>query len=332
MDGARTRRMESNHTEEKEQETTISADTQPGVLRIILLVAVSSILTTAITSFVAPLLPQLMMKAMHARDVAGDITRNGIHAMLKPFFPQESHPHTSTAHSPDVYKCSLHTYATSIVSQDPLLIYLHGFVHPREADMLISQATPQLAPAKVISNEGGEEKLDNRLRDASATFLQHNTTYEQQCLFARMLSLSGGNAESFELFSVSRFTHGQGFDWHKDWISKDGLKSGNDWWARYGQRIMSFQMYLSDGYTGGETVFSKIFTKTGVPVRFKPRKGDALFFFNTKIKENEMVEDDRMVYKEEVVQTGVKWTLNGWIRGKVSWMEQEQGAWNQPKP
>jgi len=142
------------------------------------------------------------------------------------------------------------------------------------------------------------------------------------------------NASRIELFSVSRFSVGQKFNWHKDWISPDTLSSGSDWWARFGQRVSTVQIYLSDVERGGDTVFSTVYTADGQRLRMHPRRGDAIFFFNVKptsstSKPDEFIEDDRMVYAEEEVLAGEKWSINVWTRGPVEWMREKKGLWNE---
>ncbi|XP_031487977.1 probable prolyl 4-hydroxylase 4 [Nymphaea colorata] len=111
---------------------------------------------------------------------------------------------------------------------------------------------------------------------------------------------------------VQRYEKGQHYMWHADFMDNQRPIAG-------GNRVVTLIMYLSTVTTGGETFFpnAKVFdqydplsncSSTGLAV--KPRKGDALLFFNLNLDESP---DETSRHGSCRVVEGEKWVATHWV-------------------
>ena len=74
----------------------------------------------------------------------------------------------------------------------------------------------------------------------------------------------------------------------------------------HGDRVVTFLLYLNDGYEGGETDFPR------AKLRYKGRKGDALFFANLRSGEP----DPASLHCGTPILQGEKWLFSQWIHDR----------------
>jgi prolyl 4-hydroxylase len=77
--------------------------------------------------------------------------------------------------------------------------------------------------------------------------------------------------------------------------------------GRRGERIITFLVYLNDGYEGGATDFPRL------SVRHKGRRREGLFFTNALA---DGTPDTRMVHAGLPPATGEKWVLSQFVRNR----------------
>jgi prolyl 4-hydroxylase len=108
-----------------------------------------------------------------------------------------------------------------------------------------------------------------------------------------------------EPLNLLQYTEGQEYKPHYDAIVGGGAVY-EAMLADGGQRIKTALCYLSDDYSGGETIFPKL------KLKLKGGKGDVIFF-------NNLTEDgnvQRLSYHaSSPIIFGQKWILNKWMRG-----------------
>lgn len=79
-----------------------------------------------------------------------------------------------------------------------------------------------------------------------------------------------------------------------------------------GQRSATFLMYLTDVEDGGETTFPRAMP----PLSFKPKRGDALFWYN--VLPDGVTPDVLTEHAGVPVITGTKWCMTKWLRDRKS--------------
>ncbi|KAK3280330.1 hypothetical protein CYMTET_11817 [Cymbomonas tetramitiformis] len=181
------------------------------------------------------------------------------------------------------------------VSWEPRAYVLHNFMTAAECDELVRIAKPRLARSGVIDEVTGAPKEDD-IRTSHDTFLLRHSKkviadVEERLARFTMLPWSHG-----EDLLILRYQHGEKYDAHQD-VADTSSNSGRLLSAEGGHRAATVLMYLSDVEEGGETAFvtSKNWidpetAKLNGPwspcadgkVAVKPRKGEALLFWNLK--------------------------------------------------
>ncbi|KAK6387194.1 hypothetical protein LTS17_000460 [Exophiala oligosperma] len=201
------------------------------------------------------------------------------------------------------YVCT-HQYSIEMVSDDPLMIYINGFLSPYEIDYLMD-----MAQEKVYYN-----------RTASRAFVVPNPDPVGQCITARAEKISGFLPWAiFEELQVVRYTPGERHDMHKDNMDRPFPHEGI---GDRCNRLLSFFVYIGDQCEGGETYFphqlaapddsdTAKFGRTtknssrGLVVR--PVAGNGLFWINLK---KDWTTDERLKHASLPVTKGVKYGMN----------------------
>ncbi|ROW04692.1 hypothetical protein VMCG_04753 [Cytospora schulzeri] len=212
---------------------------------------------------------------------------------------------SSPAANATAFACTPSAYHTEIISLDPLLIYIHGFLHTDEIDSLLATAEPLFKPSTVTKYGRKVDTLDRT--SSSAGLPLGNPTV--QCVLARARAFMGTMMRGEDEMGppqLVRYTAGQQFNIHHDWY--DTPQRAYDGSRRTFNRIASFFAILEDDCTDGETYFpnvigplthgehSKVVQRAGSRswkqsdptwrahedggLAFRPVKGNALFWVN----------------------------------------------------
>jgi hypothetical protein len=189
-------------------------------------------------------------------------------------------------------------------SAAPRIALVGKFLSPEICDWIIDAARPSLQPAQVVDNQTGAAHAAS-IRDNSETSMEAGGSDLIFALVrARIAALTGLPISGFEMASTLRYQTGQRFLPHFDFLDKNLPGHAEDF-ARRGQRVATFLVYLNEEYEGGETAFPVIKT------RYRGRKGDALLFWNVTADGA----PDRNTWHAGLPPTrGEKWLLSQWIR------------------
>lgn len=181
-----------------------------------------------------------------------------------PFF-RHTNTNTTTAPPPveQGFACDLkHTYRTELVSLEPLIIYIHDLVTPREITSLLETAEPRFNPSQVTKS--GRQQNTNDRTSSSAGLPRDDPTVI--CVLNRARSFLGTMVrdgwDEMGPPQLVRYTAGQRFNVHHDWFNNPVW--ANDGSDRKWNRVASFFATLQDNCTGGETHFP--FAKPIVPL------------------------------------------------------------------
>ncbi|XP_052189463.1 probable prolyl 4-hydroxylase 4 [Diospyros lotus] len=222
-----------------------------------------------------------------------------------------------------IYECS----STSIinpskvkqVSWKPRAFVYEGFLTDEECNHLISLAKSELKRSAVADNDSGQSKL-SEVRTSSGMFIRKGKDPIVAGIEDKITMWTFLPKENGEDIQVLRYEHGQKYDPHYDYFA-DKVNI-----VRGGHRMATVLMYLSNVESGGETVFPSAeepsrrrsssasdedlseCAKKGIAV--KPRKGDALLFFNLH---PDAVPDPISLHGGCPVIEGEKWSATKWI-------------------
>lgn len=194
--------------------------------------------------------------------------------------------------------------APRLVSERPHVLVCENLVAPAVCDWLIARARPHLAPARVYDLETGEGRLEAIRSNTAYAFDLTDTDMVLVLLRERLARLAGLPVAGFEPTQALRYTPGQKFDWHVDYL--DPATPGHrDDLARRGQRIATCLVWLGDACQGGETAFS------APDLKLKGRKGDAVLWANVTPDGRP---DPLSRHAGLPPTSGEKWVLSQWMR------------------
>lgn len=191
-----------------------------------------------------------------------------------------------------------------VVSQRPYVLICDGFVSPAVCDWLIARARPHLAPARVYDLNTGEGRIEDIRSNTGHAFDLAGTDMVLVLLRERIARLAGLPVAGFEPSQVLRYTPGQSFDWHVDFLDPATPGHRGDL-ARRGQRIATCLVWLDDDHDGGETAFS------APDLKLRGRKGDAILWANVTPDGRA---DPLSRHAGLPPTQGEKWVLSQWMR------------------
>ncbi|CAM6126764.1 unnamed protein product [Calypogeia fissa] len=193
-----------------------------------------------------------------------------------------------------------------------VFLYKH-FLTDEECDHVINLAKDKLTKSMVADNDSGKS-VESEIRTSSGMFLSKAQDDVVKTIEDKIASWTFLHPDNGEAMQILKYEYGQKYEPHFDYFhDKYNQVQG-------GHRIATVLMYLSDVVKGGETVFpsaeDKSFKddswtecgKRGVAV--KPRKGDALLFYNLHTNASP---DEESLHMGCPVIEGEKWSATKWI-------------------
>ncbi|MEA2824099.1 MAG: prolyl 4-hydroxylase [Alphaproteobacteria bacterium] len=182
------------------------------------------------------------------------------------------------------------------------------FITPAICHWLVEKSRPHLKPAQTDDPLTGTPRYGNNRTNSSAEFAFADTGFILHLVRARISALTGPPTMAMEGSAVLHYAPGQQFFPHYDFL--DTAEPG---YARqvaeFGQRVLTFLIYLNEDFEGGETDFPKL------ECRYKGKTGDALFFWN--VLPNGQT-DQRMLHAGLPPARGEKFLFSQWVRGRMS--------------
>lgn len=273
--------------------------------------------------------------------ILGSVSSPGLMAFM-PEFPIPDYPFPfpfflgANSKAEDV-TCAPSAYRTEIVSLDPLLIYIHSFLHEAEIDTLLRTAEPLFKPSQVAKHG---QKVNTQDRTSSSAGLPFDDR-TVECVLDRATSFMGTmlvpGKDEMGPPQLVRYTAGQKFNIHHDWY--DTPQWAYDGSRRKFNRVASFFAILQDNCTDGETYFpyigmgeqhsqqqqqlaehiSRTWNDSDPAWRkheqgglaFRPIRGNALFWVNLHTNGSG---DGRTMHAGLPVGAGLKTAMNIWPR------------------
>ena len=182
------------------------------------------------------------------------------------------------------------------------------FITPAICQWLVEKSRPHLKLAPTDDPMTGTPRYGSNRTNSSAEFAFADTGFILHLVRARISALTGPPTMAMEGSAVLHYAPGQQFFPHYDFldIAKPGYARQV---AEYGQRVLTFLIYLNEDFEGGETDFPKL------DWRYKGKTGDALFFWN--VLPNGQT-DQRMLHACLPPTRGEKFLFSQWVRGRTA--------------
>lgn len=193
------------------------------------------------------------------------------------------------------------------VSDRPRVRVIGGFATPAECRWVIGAARPRLKPATVFDKEKGGLTYDQSRSNSAIEFQPHNIDLVTEMLRCRIAAAIKVPVQLLEPSQILHYAVGQQFTPHYDFLDPANAAYAGEL-SRYGQRIATFLIYLSDEYEGGETQFP------AAGLTYKGPTGDAIFWANL---DNQMQPDPLTLHAGLPPASGEKWVFSQWIRERV---------------
>ena len=225
---------------------------------------------------------------------------------------------SDTAPEPAPFVCdNSHPYKTTLVSLDPLVIYIQDLITPTEITSLLHAAEPAFAPSEVT-------KYGRALRTADRTSSSAGLPRDNPavvCVLARAREFMGtmlrDGWDEMGPVQLVRYRAGQRFNTHYDWY--DVPRWANDNSPRTWNRVASFFAILQDNCTDGETHFPHI-KGISAPSPFGEKMWDG------RRAEDAIGEDGGAAGEEEVAQRDEALTSQKQGKTLPFWREHEDGG------
>ncbi|KAI0019535.1 hypothetical protein F4780DRAFT_793235 [Xylariomycetidae sp. FL0641] len=231
---------------------------------------------------------------------------------------------------PSAAACPDPGYTTEIISLDPLLIYIRGFLGPSDIAGLLDAGAGSFAPSTVYR---GGRLVRNPYRTSSSAALPPARAPAVRCVLARARRFLGavldpdpdpdaaGGDDEMGVPQLVQYTAGQQYNLHHDWLRVP--QPAFDGSPRVFNRVASFFAVLRDNCSAGETWFPYRTGGGEAPGRpawrehedgglaFAPVAGNAIFWVNLFPNGTG---DPRTVHAGLPVTAGLKTALNIWPR------------------
>jgi hypothetical protein len=190
-----------------------------------------------------------------------------------------------------------------LVHAKPRIAIIENFLAPAFCDWLVARATPKIARAHMIDDEGAHYIASGR-SNSSSNFNFVELDLALVLVRTRIAALTGLATDGFENTQVLHYAPGQRFAAHYDFLDPN-LPAQRETIDQWGQRVVTFLIYLNDDFDGADTSFLKL------NWRYRGNKGDAILFRNV----DAIGAPDPATLHEGLAPTrGEKWLLSQWIR------------------
>lgn len=204
-----------------------------------------------------------------------------------------------------------------MLSADPGIAVFANFLNAECCALLRGWALGGLQRALVYDANRGTDLADVHRNNQAARFGLEAVEYLHVLLQGRMAAATGHPAEHFEAPTVLRYSPGERIANHYDFVNPQTTRDYAGEIARNGQRLLTFIVYLNDGYRGGETTFPRL------GIRHSGTAGEGICFVNAL---PDLQPDLRMLHAGEEVTQGEKWIVTQFIRTRAMRVSAPAGA------
>jgi hypothetical protein len=160
------------------------------------------------------------------------------------------------------------------IHTDPNICTFTSFVSPAVCDWLIERSRGRLERARVYDAFEHTDFVDESRTNSSAIFPIVDADLVHMLVQARMAAVCRTPVSHMEAPTVLHYAMGETIGDHYDFVDPSHPNYAEEI-GSFGNRMVTFLIYLNDDYGGGETVFPKL------GISHSGRRGEGLFFVNT---------------------------------------------------
>ncbi len=190
-----------------------------------------------------------------------------------------------------------------VLNAAPRIVAIDGFLPDTVGGWLIGLAKGRVKPALVYTPDGSPGIEAGARSNSYLEFGLLNCDVVLLLVRQRIAATIGVPVGALENSQVLHYDTGQQFARHVDYLDAALPEV-----ALRGQRIVTFLIYLSDEFDGGETEFHHL------GLRHKGRAGDALYFANI---DGSGAPDPRTLHAGLPPTRGEKWLFSQWVRNRA---------------
>ena len=190
-----------------------------------------------------------------------------------------------------------------VLNESPRTVAIDGFLPSRACDWLIELARGRVKPALVYNPDGSPAVEAGARSNSFIEFGILNCDVVVLLVRQRIAATIGVPVGALENSQVLHYEVGQQFAPHFDYLDPALPEV-----AERGQRIVTFLVYLNDGFDGGETDFPRL------GLRRKGGTGGALYFGNLDAAG---APDPRTLHAGLPPTRGEKWLFSQWVRNRA---------------
>jgi prolyl 4-hydroxylase len=189
--------------------------------------------------------------------------------------------------------------------KSPLVRHLPGLVSKEACQWMIERARGRLTRATVYDPVKLESTANETRTNTLALFNLTNSDLVSVLIQTQICANTGVSFRQLEPLSVLHYDVGEQIIEHFDFVDPDAPDSYDQQVDEYGQRILTYLLYLNEDYTGGETEMPAI------GISHKGQLGGGFFFVN--VRDNEEP-DLRTLHAGRPPTSGEKWVVSQWVR------------------
>jgi prolyl 4-hydroxylase len=192
------------------------------------------------------------------------------------------------------------------INSDPYLVKINNLISDEEIGELLELAKNKFEKSNIMVDG---ELVYSTTRTSSTAYIFEDGLPDKyskpiERMIKRICFLTKCERSQIEIMAV-RYKKGEKFDKHVDYFEEDEVGVLD----RGGNRIITFFVYLNTlpPNSGGETEFTKL------KIKSKPKKGDAVFWYNQDPKTGKMLPMTEHRGNPVLIDT-IKYGINIWIR------------------
>ena len=194
------------------------------------------------------------------------------------------------------------------INSYPYVVKINNLLKDKEIEELLRLAKGKFEKSNVMIDG---ELIYNKQRTSSTAYLFEDGMPDKyskpiESMIKRICYLMNCHRSQLEIMCV-RYKKGEYFGKHVDYFQENEIDD-------FGQRIATFFVYLNtiEKGQGGETEFTKL------KIRSRPKKGDAVFWYNKNFETGEMIPETEHS-GNPVTGDAIKYGLNIWMHDEYKY-------------
>lgn len=192
--------------------------------------------------------------------------------------------------------------------ESPVVRHIPNLIPTHVCAWMIEHARPRLTRALVYDAVEDKSTANQTRTNTVALFNTTNSDLVSVLIQVQICANTGVSFRQLEPLSVLHYDVGEQIIEHFDFVDPDA-PTFDQQVAEYGQRILTFLLYLNEDYTGGETEMPKI------GISHKGQLGGGFYFVNIQGNDEP---DLRTLHAGRPPIRGEKWVVSQWVRSRAT--------------